>query len=72
MGDVPSRETDIVSSANAALGEQFNKRRAGVVTTETVVKCLLQTVQREVVRAAGVSPVDERTLMATIRHYTPA
>jgi hypothetical protein len=73
MGDVPAgREADIFPAADTALVQQFNKHRAGVVAIEAQLKRLADTVQRKVMRTTAVRTIDKRTLMATIRHYTPA
>jgi hypothetical protein len=72
MGDVPGRDTDVLPTADAALGQQFNEDRAGVVAIEAQVECLVDPVQREVVGATTVGPVDERTMVTTIRHDAPA
>jgi hypothetical protein len=49
MGDVPGRDTDVLPTADAALGQKFNEDRTGVVLIEAQVERLVDPVQREVV-----------------------
>ena len=61
-------ETLAACPSDAALDEQFRVRRAGFVLREAVLEGVAEVVDAEVPGAAGVGTIQERAVVAGVRH----
>jgi hypothetical protein len=64
----PSFEFMPAGAADAAFHEQFDVDAATLVIVEAVVEGVPEGVDAEVLRAAGVGTVEERTVVAALGH----